>query len=263
MTTDIYDKSIRFSFDEGQHKYTVCSLIDDKWSTPVPVSGVTSIISVINKEALVQWAANEASKHFVENLKSIEDIEVIALEARNAHKEKSRIGKAHGSVGHALIEALLKGKPVTPPTKEPAKMAYKSVRKAFEAWIENFKPEIIHSEYPFYSRAGNYAGTTDLICNIGGKLTLIDFKTTNKTYYSPDGIYADNFCQLGGYLLGLEEMLGMKFDEAAIVNLPKDGSEYTMKSLTDLNLTMTDAKLYFRNALNLFELNKTFNWRLK
>lgn len=259
MTQDIYDDKIRFSFEDKGHKYTVSHKVDEVWGTPVPVTGVTTVCSVISKDALVQWSANEASAYFVNNLKTLDDLALIASEAKNAHRKKADLGKAHGSVGHALVEKLLKGQPIDKILSDEAR----SVQTAFLKWQEDFKPEVLQNEYPFYSLTSNYAGTCDLIANINDKLTLVDFKTTNRSRYNPDGIYAENFCQLGGYLIGLEEMLGLEFEEAMIVNLPKDGTEYAVRSLSDIGLTMTDAKLYFRNALGLYELNKTFNWKVK
>ena len=44
-------------------------------------------------------------------------------------------------------------------------------------WTEN-TPELVGSEIRAYHRRLMYAGTVDLLCYIGGKLTLVDYKTT-------------------------------------------------------------------------------------
>jgi len=50
-------------------------------------------------------------------------------------------------------------------------------------------------------------------------------------------------------------------DDCAIVNLPKDDSEYKMRSLSDMGLSNLDAKLYFLACNDLYNKDKTFQWR--
>lgn len=55
------------------------------------------------------------------------------------------------------------------------------VRPYFDAyltWNRHFKPQIVANERPVWHKILLYAGTVDMVAVIGGKLTLIDFKTT-------------------------------------------------------------------------------------
>jgi hypothetical protein len=113
-----------------------------------------------------------------------------------------------------------------------------------------------------YSLVHDFSGTDDRLCKINGKTVLIDYKTANRSYYNPDGIYASNFAQLGGQAILVEEQFGIEVEDAAIVNFAKDSKEYKMRSLTDLNLTMIDAKLYFLACHGLYKLNQLVEWRL-
>ena len=259
----IYDGVVDFSFDEPQHKYLVKKLVGKDWTIPTPVVGTTTVCGIIAKEALIGWSAKTAAYHIRDNLKDLKDLAGLAEEAKREYLNLSKAGRATGSVGHALVEALLMGEKYTMPTAKEPLDAATSVKKAFEAWREDFVPEVVKVEEPFYSLLHNFAGKCDLVATIGGKLTLIDFKTTKTSTYNPDGIYADNFCQLGGYLQGIEEMTGLEIEEAIIVNLPKDGGEYKVRSLSDLGLTKTDAKLWFLNALGTYNLNGLFSSRVK
>ncbi len=56
-------------------------------------------------------------------------------------------------------------------------------------------------------------------------------------------------------------MFDTEVDDLAVVNLPKNGSDYKVKTLKDLGLTKIDAQLYFLNALNLYNLHKEFSFR--
>lgn len=262
----LYNGLINFTFDDGEHLYTASRLIDAEkslWSTPTPCIGVTSVTGVISKPALPGWAAGLAAYFMRDTVKDIKDLPRLAEEAKRQHIMEANKGKSTGSVGHALVEQLLKNeKPVIPTQPEPKKAA-ESIMQAFEKWKLDFQPEVIAQEEACYSMLHDYAGKFDLLCNIGGRLTLVDFKTNKTSRYAPEGIYADMFCQLGGYIQLIQEQMKVTIDDAMIVNLPKEGGEYKLKSLTDIQLKPTETVLYFLNALGLYKLNKEVAWRLK
>lgn len=256
----IYDDSIKLEFGETGHRYTVSKKVgDDLWTPPEPVVGTTTVTSVISKPALMLWPLREAISYLEQYKGQPIDKKLLDV-AYAAHKRKSQAGKDAGTVGHALVESLLLDKEYEVP--EAQKDEAKSVKNAFELWREDFAPEVLYTEQKFYSQKHDFAGTCDLVANVGGKLTIIDFKTTNPSYYNPDGIYGEYFAQLGAYTLGLEEMLGIEIEEAEIVNLPKNGKEYKVKSLSDLGMSLIDAKAYFLYCLGLYKLNKDFQWKL-
>ena len=258
-----YNDQLDFRYNEGEHKYTVSSLVEDKvWTTPKPVTGVTTICSIMNKEALVFWAAKTAAYYFRDNITDLKNKVALAEEAKRAHLEVANAGKRAGSMGHELVEQLMLGKTTEPPEDEVLLKQYKSIKDAFKHWRSDFDISPLASETAVYSQKYDYAGTFDLAFELNDKVWLIDFKTSNSSYYNPDGIYAENFAQLGAYMIAAEEMLNVKIDECAIVNIPKDGGDYKMRSLSDLNLSKTDAKLYFLACLDLYNKHKTFQWRL-
>lgn len=49
--------------------------------------------------------------------------------------------------------------------------------KQFIAWREKFKPQLVTTGYPMYSRAHGFAGTPDPFYLINGMLTFVDIKT--------------------------------------------------------------------------------------
>ena len=259
----IYDDSIDFEFEAGDHKYTIRHKTDGGWSQPIPVEGVTTLLGVISKPALRKWPMNMALSYLRDNHLG-EKLDELKLEqAKQAHLTKQDHGKQAGTVGHALVEALIAGKRVKLPDEPEAHKQAESVQRAYIQFIERYAPAMELTEQSFYSRIHDYAGTFDAIAVINGKRTLIDWKTTNTSYYNPDGIYGEYFAQLGAYLIGWQEMTGEPIDDLMIVNLPKDGSDVKVKGLADLGLSRADAKSYFLQARYLHKLNKEFNWKVK
>lgn len=260
-----YDDQIEFEFNETGHRYTVRKAVGDKWTEKEPVVGVSTILSILSKDFLAPWAAKLATEYMVEQLrvtKSLKGLPALALEAKNQHRVVADKGKKAGHVGHALVEALAQGKKVILPSDPEAHAMAESVQKAYEAFSEDYPMEVLANEKSVYSRTHHYAGTYDRKAIINGKLTVIDWKTTNTSKYNPDGLYAEYFGQGGAYAIADEDMYGEPIEQIMIVNLPKDGGEYKVKTLDDLGLTMLDAKLYFLAAKQLYDINQLFQWRM-
>lgn len=259
----LYEDTVDFEFSEKGHRYTVSKRVEDVWLTATPVTGITTITSIIAKDALVMWSAKVAAEYMRDNFVDKKGLPALVMLAKNAHKDEKTKAGGIGTVGHKMIEALLLGKEVVMPEREELKVALENIRIQHEAFEAELEPATIHVEKPMYSLTHDFAGTDDRLCTIGEKTVLIDYKTANRSYYNPDGIYASNFAQLGGQAILVEEQEGIEVDEAAIVNFAKDSQEFKMKSLSDMGLTILDAKLYFLACLNLYNLNKLFEWRMK
>ncbi len=262
----LYNDSVQFSFDAGQHLYSVKKLVDKTkkvWTTPIPVTGVTTITGILAKPALPGWAAGLAADFMRDNTTSLDQLASLALEARRQHIMAANKGKATGSVGHALVEALLLKEKVVLPTEPEAKKAAGNIVKAFKDFQTAFKPKLVAVEKACYSLAHDYAGKFDLLCEINGKLYLVDFKTNNTSRYAPEGIYPDMFAQLGGYIQLIKEQLNVQIDDAMIVNLSKSSGEYKIKGLGEMGVPPSQAVLYFLNALGLYNINKDVAWKLK
>lgn len=87
---------------------------------------------------------------------------------------------------------------------------------AFLRWFDDETPEVVATERRVYHKALRYAGTCDLLCVIGGKLTLVDYKTS---YAIQPMTYP---IQLEGYSRAWETH-GVKVEEQIILHLKKDG----------------------------------------
>lgn len=211
----------RFQFDVEKHMYT----LDGK-----PMHGITTILRVIAKPALITWAANMAVDHiwnnterFLGELNQYNEANFLELceEARNAHTKKKESAGEAGTTVHAEIEAYINyclqhegwavpllnelDKEVAPQTNE------------FVSWALKYGVKFFASELKLYSEKLWCAGTADFICEINGKMYVGDVKTSS-------AIYPEFFIQASAYAHMAREMkLYDKFHGVIIVNVPKRG----------------------------------------
>lgn len=227
-----------FRFDKEAHAY----FLDDK-----PLNGVTTILSVIAKPALIGWAANMVASTIKEKaprtVNMIYEVTEELLEfARTAHTRKKEDAGLKGTDIHSKVESLVKeaiqanGGLLAPDTKSDTPQVQK-----FIDWALENKVKFIDSEKSVYSRESWYAGTFDLVLEIDGKKYIADVKTSS-------GIYPEAFLQMAAYQNALEEM-GEHGDiqGAAVINLDKKGG-----FKVGMNYDYEGNRLAFLGALVLY-----------
>jgi hypothetical protein len=200
----------------------------------VQLPSVTTILSAINKPALVPWAAKverEAVTQAAADLymqwaaqpvtrtplpRSWYLTELLGkLGQVRAHEKVLATAGDLGSEAHKLIEWTMRSaigavagpKPIV---REQAQWAF----SAFMDWASrvNLKPVLI--EQTVYSTVHGYAGTMDVLARVNGVLTLVDFKTGK-------AIYPEARLQSVAYSVALMEMGYLAPAAAVIVRLPK------------------------------------------
>ena len=198
----------KFEFDEKTHKY----LINEK-----PATGVTTILGVIAKPALISWSARMASDYVLNNLKDLNDLERVCEEAKNAHRKTKEEAGQKGTDVHAEIEEIIKwaiknNKGVITGINPESKQV-----ENFIAWSIKNKVKFLDSEKKMYSEKFWFAGTCDFTCEIDGKKYVGDIKTSS-------GIYDRTpFFQVAGYRMMLEEMGEKDFEGSIVINIKKNG----------------------------------------
>lgn len=65
----------------------------------------------------------------------------------------------------------------------------------FMEWWKQYKPRVFGSEVRIYHKLMRYGGTIDLLCEIGGLLELIDFKTTYSLLEMACGVQLEAYSQ--------------------------------------------------------------------
>ncbi|MDE2098421.1 MAG: hypothetical protein KGL39_14305 [Patescibacteria group bacterium] len=226
----LYNGTIKLRFDGRKHVYTVSTstTLPDKWSEPIPVPSITTILKVIGKgDALTQWAANCAADYVRETLKPgapLDEIGISALAdgARFAFRRASKKACDIGTLVHRWVESYLlqqrdKGPcPVVAlPLNNEAANAYMGAIK----WLRHhaYKPQA--TETRLYSLKHNYAGTADaqgIAASVNGKLCIVDWKTSK-------AIYPEYRFQTAAYAQAYSEMTGQKVRDRWIVRIGKDG----------------------------------------
>jgi CRISPR/Cas system-associated exonuclease Cas4 (RecB family) len=248
-----------FKFNEKTHTYT----LDGKRMT-----GVTTVLGVINKPALVGWAANQAVEYIKTSkvwqlvpdtprkiMIGDKELEKLLNEARKAHIRKRDKAGQSGTDVHGDIETHIKfaiensdGIIVTGGNYEKKQVEH------FLNWAEKNKIKFLASEKRVYSKTHFTAGTYDFKCEIDGKIYIGDIKTSS-------GIYDRTpFAQTSAYQMMEEEMTGIKDVQGRlIINLKKTGIFDEDKDVyisehyeDDLELFMSALSIY-RIMNNRFE----------
>lgn len=218
-----------------------------------PLKSVTSVLGIINKPALVGWAARESSNYFKteilklgRNALVVETLEQIAKDASNAHRRKAGAAADLGSVCHDICEAIILGKE---PDTIPAEL--NEAVRAFKAWRLSTDIEIVATELATGSAEHGYGGRLDAIgwSESRGGFGVIDLKTSKSLLYGNEYSF-----QVGGYALAMMEQYGVEFKWAEIVRLGK-AAPFTSEArpVTDMRAAIDG----FMAALALFKSEGT------
>lgn len=203
----LYNGNVVLEFNEGRHAYS-------KDGTFIP--GVTTILNVLNKPALMPWVAKMCGTWLEDNWGRIQKApddaqELLIKEMKSHYRQRTEEAADIGTLAHQWIERFIRGADEPMPADERAAQSV----QAFLDWWHAHKIEVLHSEKILFSQTHWYAGTVDLIAMIDDVLTLADFKTSS-------GIYDEMALQLSAYSLAYNEEHGEFPDQRLIIRLPKD-----------------------------------------
>lgn len=243
----------KFEFNKQKHHYTL---------NGHRLYGVTTVLGVINKPALIQWASNLATARAFTFGAKPEIAQEIAKhdyidgsvaknigakfpefeEARLAHKKKASESADKGTDIHSTIEEIIKvsiadfgGYTYLDTHEEPQV-------QQFLSWARENNIRFLDSEKKLYSKTLWVAGTMDLFFMKDNKFFVGDIKTTGAIWDRTP------FFQCGAYQLMLEEMNPtVEIAGRCIVRLDKNGSIEVMYSYSPLD------KEGFLHALGLFK----------
>lgn len=188
-----------FHYRDSDHSY----FMDGKKMT-----GCTTILGVLNKPALVGWAARMAcdfASAMIESGKTYtqEELTNIFAEAKTAHARKRDEGAQKGTDIHALVEEYVN---LMIGTQRGIAHQVSYIAEhwepiiAFVDWAVRENIRFISSEQKLYSKSLFVAGTADLIFEKDGKRYIGDIKTYKKIW---DRV---PFYQCAGYALMYQSM---------------------------------------------------------
>ena len=194
----------------------------------VPVPGVTTVLGVLAKPALIGWANK------------------MGLQGIDTSKYVDAAARA-GTACHAMIEAHLKGETFVSDSYDSDTLTLaKNGYTKYINWEKGQKLEGVESELQLVSRKG-FGGTIDMYCILNGTPTLVDFKT------NASGIYPEMMHQTAGaYRLLLEES-GRPVHQVIIIRVGKSAEQdIEIRYIADWQ-THSDI---FLTCLRLFNLQK-------
>ena len=189
------------------------------------VPGVTTVLGILNKPALVKWANNLGlqgidSSKYVDSMASI------------------------GTLAHAMVQSYFENTETdTSENSEKEISLAENCLLSFFEWIKDKKIENSKCETRLVSDIHNFGGTCDIICDLDAELVLIDVKTGK-------AIYSEYFYQLAGYKILLREN-GYDIKKIIVLRIGRDETEGFETR------TVIDTKPFedvFLACLNLYKL---------
>jgi len=200
------------------------------------VPGVTTIIGILDKPALVPWANKMGLK---------------GIDTRRYVDDKADMG----TLAHAKIIGELTGQEVD--ISEYSQQQINSAENAclsFYAWQKERRLTVIKAEKALVSEAYKFGGCYDIYGQIDDRPELLDLKTGS-------GIWEEHYYQIGGYLLLLEEH-GYIVDRIRILNIPRSEDENFQEVILSGRM-MTLAKDMFLDCLSIYNRKKVVSRLMK
>lgn len=202
--------------------------------------GVTGVLQVINKPALIPWAKKVTA----------EAIEA-ALMKRLAGKKEARIkltpewvaaviaeGKARpdkikdeaadlGTQAHQVFDRVVKGEKID--MKELPEILRPSVTSFLE-WLAQAGIQLVMPDTKVASLSEGFGGSLDALGWKDDHYVLLDWKTSK-------GIYPEYGLQVAAYATAFEETFGVPIGEAHIVRFGKETPDWEHKRVANLTVS--------------------------
>ena len=191
------------------------------------IPGVTTVLGILNKPALVKWANN------------------LGLQGIDSSKYRDEMADI-GTLAHQMIvDGFNK---VTTDTSDYSQTQIDLAENcllSFMEWEKGHKIEVIMAEKPLVSAEFNFGGTIDCFCELDGQPTLLDFKTGK-------AIYPEMFYQLAAYEQLLGEA-GYLIEVSRILRIGRDNDEGFEERLVG---DTTKHLELFKHCLAIYNLQK-------
>lgn len=142
--------------------------------TPLP--SITNALGIIDKPALLGWAAEQALRDLYETGDLPDDVDEAISRHKYAHNKARNKRADAGTRAHTLAERLTTDQPL-PASISDEDAAYAD---AFMEFWADHQPEPLWVEATVANPDVGYAGTGDLFARIGGRTVVLDYKTRGR-----------------------------------------------------------------------------------
>jgi hypothetical protein len=184
-------------------------------SEDIMYPSVTSVISFITAPRIAKWRAR------------------VGLEEAN---RKSKHACTRGTRLHKVIEVYMQNGDYKslPEWKIPLiQMMFQSAKFRLDTRLDN----IYQQETPMSSDRLCLAGTVDLICEVDGELSIVDFKTSEKE--KPEEWLEDYFVQLSAYWAMFSEKTGFVPKKLVVFLVGENGDVQIVERRNIMKYLMT------------------------
>lgn len=158
------------------------------------VPGVTTVIGVMDKPALVNWAAEQSAGYAVENWERLSGLPLMerAKEIQGARFNTNKKATVRGNRIHDAGEKLAKTGEFDVPDE------LRGPVEAYAQFLDRWQIETIVAEAPVCNTDYRYAGTLDLLCSSPLLGTILLDVKTGKSVYAETALQtaAYRFCDL-------------------------------------------------------------------
>jgi hypothetical protein len=203
------------------------------WDGSYP--SVTSVLGILDKPALMQWAANGVHDYYVDHLEELRAsattdarVSMIVKGGKTAYRKASKAALNIGTSVHEAIQAHLSG---SAPEPHLVNDAATNSFLAFLEWEKSVRLEPVAIERVVLNRKLGYAGTTDLVAHIdheGSRLLCVfDWKSSK-------AIYREYVWQSFAYAEAWNLENEPKAVAAGVIRLDKETGEPDPVILTDM-----------------------------
>jgi hypothetical protein len=170
---------------------------------------VTTLIGVLDKPALVPWAAIKTAEAAVDQMQAwqsrlehegrdaaIDYLKRARFRGKRGERSATELGTAvHQACEHAAIYGKFRPEDTSDPELVP-------FLRQFRQFLRDFQPEYVAAEVTVFNPSFGYAGTCDAFMKIDGVCYVTDYKTSresNDARGNPKGPYPEVALQLAAY----------------------------------------------------------------
>jgi len=175
------------------------------------VPGVTTVIGLLAKPALIGWAWR------------------LGMQGEDMNKVRDLAANI-GTCAHYMVECFLNGEEpdlshFTPYTAGVAK----PLEAAFVEWHKRQIVETLAVEVQLVSENWQFGGCIDWVARLNGEVTLLDLKTSK-------GIYPEYRIQLAAYkYMWNEHHPDMPIEKIVVIHLDKESKDLSIHPFSDLS----------------------------
>ncbi len=208
---------------------------------------VTNVLQMLAKPALITWAAKTASALVLDDPERYDTVQKAVGGLYAGRDDAGERGTEAHSIADHYATKIWQQKDVS--VTDQVFGSINPYRPGIESFFNIMHPDVLFSEVNVYSRKHGYAGTSDLIAEIGGDVWLVDWKTSK-------AVYPDMALQLAAYANAefiLEEGKEIdipKIDKTAVVLLKADGTFQWTPLFGDFEVFLALRKVWDWNEKN-------------